>query len=191
MVFAFPSSILVDKRLWRFLAELTSAEPIPMDNATEPLWFEPGVVCEISIETYFDILELSLPRWRHGSVFVSGEASGPARLFWREGMRFFGREFTAGESRTFSELANTDALEQDAFSKGAPHAPGQIRLACVSCDTDELDGIDSIPDDWEFVDRFQSYEESLEEIEIDDFTRSPCEWYTHLGVCPDCQIAEF
>ena len=99
----FPSATLVDERLWRFLARLTCGEPIAIDDTTEPPWFEPGVICEIPMETYFGILEQILPNWRLGSVFVSGETY--QRVFWRQGDAFYGRELTVEESRTFDELA--------------------------------------------------------------------------------------
>ena len=62
----------------------------------------------------------------------------------------------------------------------------KIRLACLYCDTDECDGIDEIPANWHDVDEFQSYEESVKEVAPDDTQRSPTEWYTHLGICPEC-----
>ena len=105
MVCAFPTSMLADKRLWQFLSELTRGEPIPMGDQTGPPWFETDAVCEISLATYFDYLELFRPRWQLGSVHISGEASGHARLFWREGERFFGRELTADQSQILGELA--------------------------------------------------------------------------------------
>lgn len=63
----------------------------------------------------------------------------------------------------------------------------RIRLACHHCDTDEYDGVTEIPPDWSDVDEIQSYEASLVPVEMNDSTRSPLEWYTHLGTCPDCQ----
>ena len=63
----------------------------------------------------------------------------------------------------------------------------EIRLACFYCDTDECDGIDEVPPDWTEVEEFQSYAESLEEVAPDDPARTPLDWYTHLGVCPDCR----
>lgn len=65
--------------------------------------------------------------------------------------------------------------------------PGTIRLACLYCDTDECDGVAAIPPNWTEVEEVQSYAESLKEISADDSIRSPLEWYTHLGVCPECQ----
>ena len=65
--------------------------------------------------------------------------------------------------------------------------PGTIRLACLYCDTDECDGVMAIPPDWADVEEVQSYAESVERIPVGDPTRSPLEWYTHLGVCPECR----
>jgi hypothetical protein len=64
---------------------------------------------------------------------------------------------------------------------------GEIRLACLYCDTDQCDGVAEIPPDWSDVDEVQSYAASREEVPIDDPARSPMEWYTHLGVCPECR----
>jgi hypothetical protein len=63
---------------------------------------------------------------------------------------------------------------------------GRIRLACLLCEREDCDGIDEIPADWYDVDEFQSYESSVEEIPVEDQSRSPLEWHTHLGVCPEC-----
>ena len=69
------------------------------------------------------------------------------------------------------------------MTTNVPH----IRLACHHCDTEECNGVTEIPPGWTDVHKVQSYEASLEEIAPDDQTRSPFEWYTHLGTCPDCQ----
>lgn len=50
---------------------------------------------------------------------------------------------------------------------------GQIRLACIDCDREDFDGIDEIPENWSYVDAVDAGE---------------CEWWTHLGWCPDCII---
>ena len=63
----------------------------------------------------------------------------------------------------------------------------QIRLACQYCDTAECDGVTEIPPDWSDVQEVQSIAASCEPIAPDDQTRSPLEWYTHLGVCPACR----
>jgi len=63
----------------------------------------------------------------------------------------------------------------------------EIRLACFYCDTTECDGVDQVPPDWTEVEEFQSYAASLKEVAPNDPTRSPLEWYTHLGVCPECR----
>ncbi|MBA3481993.1 MAG: hypothetical protein H0T51_09280 [Pirellulales bacterium] len=64
---------------------------------------------------------------------------------------------------------------------------GRIRLACLFCDRDDFDGVETIPATWFSVDETQSYEASLKEAnaEEDHFA-----WYTHLGVCPECQETE-
>lgn len=63
-----------------------------------------------------------------------------------------------------------------------------IRLACLHCDTDECDGVMEIPLDWSDVFEVQSYEDACKPVALDDAVRSPFEWYTHLGVCPDCKL---
>jgi hypothetical protein len=65
--------------------------------------------------------------------------------------------------------------------------PGPIRLACLYCDTEEGDGVESIPLDWGDVEEVQSYADSLKEVTAGDSSRSPLDWYTHLGVCPECR----
>ena len=63
----------------------------------------------------------------------------------------------------------------------------QIRLACQHCDTNECDGVTEIPPGWSDVQEVQTLAAACEPIEADDHTRSPFEWYTHLGTCPACQ----
>ncbi len=66
---------------------------------------------------------------------------------------------------------------------------GTIRLACLLCDEDRFDGIDAIPADWRDVDEVQSYEAATAEV---DFERECASgWWTHLGICPDCQQQRF
>lgn len=64
---------------------------------------------------------------------------------------------------------------------------GKIRLACLYCDTDECDGVSGIPPGWSDVEEVQSLAASQQEVPLDHPTRSPLEWYTHLGVCPECR----
>lgn len=64
----------------------------------------------------------------------------------------------------------------------------KIRLACLFCDRNDCDGVDTVPATWFSVDKVQSYEESIHEIIPGD--DRVLDWYTHLGVCPDCQEAE-
>ena len=63
----------------------------------------------------------------------------------------------------------------------------RIRLACIECDTNAFDGIDKIPEAWGSVSEFQSFEDSLAYVSPYDKTHSVLDWYTHLGLCPDCQ----
>ncbi len=73
--------------------------------------------------------------------------------------------------------------------KGIPMSK-RIRLACSGCDTDEGDGINSIPSTWKDVTEVQSLAESRKVVPADDKTRSAFDWYTHLGLCPHCQKSE-
>ncbi len=65
--------------------------------------------------------------------------------------------------------------------------PEKIRLACCQCDTDSCDGVDEIPADWSDVQFVQSLEESQREVAAGDQTRSVTQWFTHLGICPECR----
>ena len=62
-----------------------------------------------------------------------------------------------------------------------------IRLACEYCDTEECAHIEVIPIGWADIREIQFYGKSLEEIRADDKNRTMLEWFTHLGVCPECQ----
>jgi len=65
---------------------------------------------------------------------------------------------------------------------------GKVHLACLFCDCNECDGVDQIPATWFAVDEVQSYEDSIKEIV--PHGDEALAWWTHLGVCPDCQQAE-
>lgn len=65
--------------------------------------------------------------------------------------------------------------------------PGQIRLACRDCDTDICDGINEIPGDWIEVTEVQSFDKASAPIDPADKKARLTDWYTHLGLCPDCQ----
>jgi len=67
---------------------------------------------------------------------------------------------------------------------------GKIRLACLYCDREDFDGVDVIPSDWTEVDEVQTFEESCREACPTDAKVSVFDWYTHLGVCPECHQAE-
>jgi len=65
--------------------------------------------------------------------------------------------------------------------------PKKFRLACRDCDTDECDGVNKIPSTWIEVDEIQTLAESRKEVSVNDAAKSVFAWYTHLGICPDCQ----
>ena len=65
-----------------------------------------------------------------------------------------------------------------------------IRLACISCDRDDYDGVWRLPKDWSDVSKEQTLSESLKEVAEDDSSRSVFDWRTHTGYCPECQQAE-
>jgi hypothetical protein len=67
---------------------------------------------------------------------------------------------------------------------------GRIRLACRFCDSDEFDFVEILPSDWFAVEEVQSFEASVQQITrtVDD--RSVIDWFTHLGICPECYEAE-
>ena len=64
---------------------------------------------------------------------------------------------------------------------------GKIRLAFRFCDRDDFNGVETIPVTWFSVDETQSHEASLKEAAANEDCFA---WYTHLGVCPECQETE-
>ena len=64
---------------------------------------------------------------------------------------------------------------------------GRIRLACRDCDTDVCDGINEIPADWKEVIEVQSFDEALAPVDPSNNLQRLTDWYTHLGLCPNCQ----
>jgi hypothetical protein len=64
---------------------------------------------------------------------------------------------------------------------------GKIRLGCSDCDRQDFDGVDEIPPNWLDIHKVQSFKESIREVDFDDLSRSPLDWQTHLGTCPECQ----
>lgn len=66
---------------------------------------------------------------------------------------------------------------------------GSIRLACRYCDRDDFDYVETLPTDWHDVHDVQTLEESLRPVHPDDATSSVLDWFTHVGVCPDCHDA--
>jgi hypothetical protein len=67
----------------------------------------------------------------------------------------------------------------------------RIRLSCRFCDRNDYDGINVLPPDWFAVDEVQTYEQSIRPADPADSSNSVLDWYTHLGVCPECQELEF
>lgn len=67
---------------------------------------------------------------------------------------------------------------------------GKIRLGCHSCDREDFDFVAQFPDDWKDITEVRSYEESVSEVAAGDKSRSPFDWQTHLGTCPDCRGEE-
>lgn len=67
---------------------------------------------------------------------------------------------------------------------------GKIRLACLNCDREDFDGVDEIPSDWFEVHVVQAYAKSVREALPTNPKVSVFDWYTHLGVCPECHQAE-
>lgn len=64
-----------------------------------------------------------------------------------------------------------------------------IRLACLICDREDCDGIKCVPKDWHDVERVQTLRQARKTY--DDPSKAPpgfsvFDWWTHLGVCPDC-----
>ena len=67
---------------------------------------------------------------------------------------------------------------------------GKIRLGCGSCDRNDFDFVTKLPNDWTDITEVRSHEESIREVPFDDKTRSPFDWQTHLGTCPDCHAED-
>lgn len=67
---------------------------------------------------------------------------------------------------------------------------GSIRLACRFCDSHDYDFVESLPTDWFDIQEVQSYQDSLRQVTRSVNERSVFDWYTHLGVCPECYEAE-
>ncbi len=66
----------------------------------------------------------------------------------------------------------------------------KYRLACIYCDREDFDGVSKLPNDWTFVERYQTHRQSTKTY--DDPSKVPpgfvvFNWFTHLGICPKCQ----
>ena len=76
--------------------------------------------------------------------------------------------------------------QQSAVNKREP----PFRLACISCDRSDYDGVYRLPQNWTEIQKFQSLAEPKKEVEEGDTSRSLFDWHTHEGYCPDCQNEE-
>lgn len=76
---------------------------------------------------------------------------------------------------------------------------GTIRLACSACNRDDMDGV--MEEDleaakvagWRSVIEVQSYEDSIKTYEDEEDPPpgySVLDWYTHIGLCPECSALE-
>ncbi len=71
----------------------------------------------------------------------------------------------------------------------------EVRLGCMYCDRQDFDGIseqalkDAIAAGWEYVDQVQSPAEAAQTHPLGDEPPgfSVFDWWTHLGICPDCR----
>ena len=87
-------------------------------------------------------------------------------------------------------LWHLTVLPEPAYLDPDARGAGPIRLGCASCEREDFDGVSQFPAGWTDVTFFQTLAQSLQEIAVDDLERSPVEWYTHLGVCPECAAAD-
>lgn len=62
-----------------------------------------------------------------------------------------------------------------------------IRLACMQCDTDEAAWVKEVPPGWEVCCEVQTTQKSLQPASEYHKHSETLEWYTHLGLCPDCR----
>ena len=82
----------------------------------------------------------------------------------------------------------------------SPESPeggkARIRLACSDCDRIDRDGITDaelaacVAEGWTAISFVQTYEQSV--VTYDNPADAPADhhvtdWYTHLGLCPDCR----
>lgn len=66
----------------------------------------------------------------------------------------------------------------------------KIRLACRFCDRDDCDGVRELPFDWFAIEEVQAFEVAIQTAAASNTRTSVFDWYTHLGVCPDCYEVE-
>ena len=92
-----------------FLATLAHERKSNVSDENPP-WFEPGVTCVVDEAIYDYFRRLGSPKARGDGWFVAGGGTGPFRLFWKLGPKFFGRELTDTEVRRFGELSGVSLI---------------------------------------------------------------------------------
>ena len=65
----------------------------------------------------------------------------------------------------------------------------EIQLGCGTCYRNDFECVTKLPNDWTDITEVCSYK-SIREVAVDDMSRSPLDWQTHLGTCPDRQAKE-
>ena len=100
----------VSKDLKYFLSCLATAEHVPRpDNEEWQALIDrisiPGKIADIDEEAFFYFLEVLPPKFQSGNAFAFAEGAEELRLFWRNGNRFYCRQLTWEETKTFCRLA--------------------------------------------------------------------------------------
>lgn len=63
--------------------------------------------------------------------------------------------------------------------------PKLYRLACSNCDRDDHIRLAKLPEGWQGIIEVETYKRAIRE-NVEDIGR----WWTHIGLCPDCQQHE-
>lgn len=98
--------------LAEFIFELKEPYPQPLDlggarrfDRTILVPEQPCQVVEVDEETYWYYLEVLPPHYFDGRDFCFAEGFMPYLFFWMRNKRYFVRQLTDGETRTFCMLA--------------------------------------------------------------------------------------
>ena len=95
----------------QFLNEMTSGEPVLLNDKDTPPWFQDGLVYQVGEANFMYHLEVLPPRWIEDDTFAFGEGTGPFQLFWKRGKMYFGRQLTAEETFHLCRLSGTSLFE--------------------------------------------------------------------------------